>query len=948
MDAVDLSAFMGSEGTGHSEAMGTHSDGFGIHRMIEAQVGKVPHAIAAVLADEQLTYAELNSRANQLARHLQLRGLGQGGAIALFMDRSLHCLVAILAAIKAGAAYVPIDTRMPADRVAYILGDSGAVLVLVDQHGESAFRTVSAPVVTSLEIIDVEDRSIYVGDDRNLDPEFDDRNLVYCIYTSGSTGKPKGVMVHHRALINYVRWAQAQYVEPGIESFALYSSLAFDLTVTSIFVPLVSGLCIHVYPEGEQSTHPILRAVTDNQVEVLKLTPAHLQLVTEMIPDDSRIRTLIVGGEDLKVEVAAAIHKRFPRDIAIYNEYGPTETAVGCMIYRYDPASDVHGSVPIGVSIDNVRILVLDAKLNPVKENEAGEIFIAGDSVALGYRNSPEMTSRSFLADPFYPSSRMYSSGDLARRNDRGQLVMLGRKDFQLKLRGYRVEPAEVENVLIDYPGVMACTVSVTKPARGSINRATMRCKRCGLASNVPNTYYSEDGICNYCLEFDKRKDVREGYFANMEQLVAIAGEIRNKQNPTYDCLVALSGGKDSTYVLCRVVDLGLRVLAFTLDNGYLSDRAKGNIANVVKRLGVDHRYLSTQHMDAIFADSLKRHSNVCNGCFKTIYTMAIDLAIEVGVTDVVLGLSKGQLFETRMSELFREVPFDLQSFEKNLISARKIYHQVPDAVNRCLPNSRSSDPSVIEKIRFVDFYRYCHVTQEEMYRYIKSRVGWERPSDTGRSTNCLMNDVGILVHNTERGYHNYSIPYAWDVRLGHIDLQKALRELDDVKDIDLERVHTIMKQIGYEMDTGEEHGGDVALVAYYVSSAEIDESQLREHMAKKLPEYMVPVHFVRLATLPLTPNGKVNRQALPRPQRQAMKRKSAPSTPVQQTLLSIWKDVLSVDDMDIEESFFQLGGQSVTAMIMLLRVETEYKKAISPGAFVKAPTIAALAALIE
>ncbi|WP_437677701.1 amino acid adenylation domain-containing protein [Sorangium sp. So ce131] len=915
-----------------------------MHQLFEAHVERSPGAVAAVMGEESLTYRELNCRANQLARYLFSKGVRVGGSVAILMNRSPLCLVSLLAVLKTGASYVPLDLGLPAKRIEYMLSDSGAKFVLVDHESRGRLDEVDT---SESPAIDLDIDAVWEGDTSNLNLPVNGEDEVYCMYTSGSTGAPKGVMVHHRGLMNYVWWAKGQYVSDDVKSFALYSSLSFDLTVTSIYVPLISGLCIYIYADRQDNVPVINRVVDDNNVDALKLTPSHLALLRNTDLAASNLRVLILGGEDLKTEAALDVHRRSSGRIAIYNEYGPTETVVGCMIHRYDPVKDVHGSVPIGTAIDNLEIFLLDEHLNGAQPGKVGEIYIGGDGVTRGYKNKPDVTAKHFVSSPFAAGEKLYASGDLGRLNERGELLFLGRKDLQIKLRGYRIELAEIENALLSYPGIRECVVDSTRTdVHGSGGDLTY-CVKCGLASSFPNTVYAADGVCSHCVAFEKYKDVVRDYFSDMAELEAIVGEMKQEGNARYDCIVALSGGKDSTYALCRMIDLGARVLAFTLDNGYISDEAKHNIDRTVARLGVEHRYVSTEHMREIFVDSLRRHSNVCNGCFKTIYTFAINIAHEIGVRHIVMGLSKGQLFETRLSALFRASSFDNAVFEKNLLDARKIYHRIGDAVSLRLNTECVRDDAVMDRIRFVDFYRYCHVSRVEMYDYIQRKVGWSRPIDTGRSTNCLLNDVGIYVHNRERRYHNYSLPYSWDVRMGHISREEAMRELDDSTDIDVDRVQAIMDELGYTMNEDVVESAESQLVAYYVAPAEIPWSALRQFLAKTLPDYMVPTCFVQLDDIPLTPNGKVNRQALPRPdilRNNAKNQYAAPRNAVEEHLVSLWKEILRVDEVGIYDDFFALGGHSLPALMLLYNVANHFNKTIGIQEFASAPTISALA----
>ena len=917
-----------------------------VHELFETQAALTPDACAVRIGERHVTYRELNVRANQLARHLLQSAPDSSRPVAIMMDRGLTCLVSILAVLKTGVGYVPLDLSLPRARIDYILADSDANCLLVDDAARARLGDISRRCI----LVDTDDPALHAHAPHNLDVPVAPLDQAYSIYTSGSTGRPKGVMIQHRALANYVWWARNRYAGDDIRTFAFYSSISFDLTVTSIFVPLVCGREVIIYSDTVGEIPLVVRVVEDNQVDFLKLTPAHLAVIRNCDLEHSRLKVLVLGGEDLLAAHAADIYHKLGQRTRIFNEYGPTEATVGCMIHTFDPLRDTVGSVPIGVSIDHMKVHLLDEQMHPVDAGDVGEIYIEGPGVALGYRNQPELTARSFVPSPFGSGMPRYASGDLARVDARGDMIFLGRKDDQVKLRGYRIELGEVENALLAVPGVQRCTVVSTKSARYDQEAKERFCVRCGISSNYPNTVFAATGECNHCQAFESYRPVIETFFTDENEMDSIIDDMKGKNHQTYDCIVAFSGGKDSTYALCRLVDKGVRVLAFTLDNGYISEDAKQNINRVVTALRIGHRYLHTEHMNEIFVDSLRRYSNVCNGCFKTIYTFAVNLAREVGVDHIVTGLSRGQLLETRLGELLREPVFDAPSFERNVIEARKIYHRIDDAPGRRLDTRCVRDDAVMDRIRFVDFYRYCKVEREAMYAYICKRVGWSRPLDTGRSTNCLINDVGIYVHNKERRFHNYSLPYSWDVRLGHIDREAALRELDDATDVDEARVKAILDDVGYQPNETLVEASEAQLVAYYVAEEGIEQDTLRTELSKILPDYMVPTTFVQIDQIPLTPNGKVNRQALPAPD--ARKRSVAPADgprdDIERDLVELWKEILLVENIGIHDDFFALGGHSLPALMLLYRVDGKFGKTIGIQQFSTAPTIEGLARQIR
>ncbi|NTU26696.1 amino acid adenylation domain-containing protein [Bacillus tequilensis] len=423
-----------------------------LHQLFEEQAERTPEHVAIVFGDEKLTYRQLNERANRLARTLRANGLQADRLTAIISDHSIDLVVGILAVLKAGGAYVPIDPDYPKHRIQYILEDSKAEIVLTQYH----LRQRSAHAGT---IVLLDEESSYHEEHSNLERTSDAKDLAYAIYTSGSTGNPKGVLIEHRGLTNYIWWAARVYVKGEKTNFPLYSSIAFDLTVTSIFTPLVSGNAIIVFG-GEDRAALLPSIVRDSRVDIIKLTPAHLQLLHEMdIPHECRIRKLIVGGDNLSVRLARSISGRFQDQIEIFNEYGPTETVVGCMIYSFDPQKDRRESVPIGTAAANMNIYVLDAGMKPVPIGVPGEIYISGAGIARGYLNRPELTAEKFVEHPFAAGEKMYKTGDVARWLPDGNIEYLGRIDHQVKIRGYRIEIGEVEAALLQLESVKEAVV---------------------------------------------------------------------------------------------------------------------------------------------------------------------------------------------------------------------------------------------------------------------------------------------------------------------------------------------------------------------------------------------------------------------------------------------------------------------------------------------------------
>ena len=439
------------------------------HELFEAQAALTPDAVAVVDGGEQLTYGELNNRANRLAHHLRALGVGPGTQAAVLLEHSPRLLVALLGVLKAGGAYVPIDPEHPRNRIAFVLRDARCVAVLTDGPLAERLPEGAPPAV----LLDRDWPEIARASGANPAPTTTPGGLAYVIYTSGSTGEPKGVQIEHAALVNYVWWAREVYLRGEPLNFALYSTIAFDLTVTSVYVPLITGSRIHIYRKAEGRS-PLDEALTDDRVEVLKLTPSHLALLAARDNRGSRLRRLVVGGEALTTELARAVQRSFGREVEIYNEYGPTEATVGCMIHRFGAGADDRVHVPIGRPAANARVYVLDERLRPVPVGVAGELYLGGAGVARGYLGRPDLTAERFIPDPLSGEAggRLYRTGDVARRLAGGELDFLGRGDGQVKVRGFRVELGEVEAALLRHESVREATVVARGQAGADVRLA--------------------------------------------------------------------------------------------------------------------------------------------------------------------------------------------------------------------------------------------------------------------------------------------------------------------------------------------------------------------------------------------------------------------------------------------------------------------------------------------
>ncbi|MGZ5565277.1 MAG: amino acid adenylation domain-containing protein, partial [Chthoniobacterales bacterium] len=358
-----------------------------LHHLIEAQAERTPEAIAVEDESRVLTYRELNERANRLAHELQSRGVGPEILVGICLEPSTDLLAALLAVMKAGGAYVPLDPSYPPERLAFMVRDSGMQLV-ISQEKLSALLPREGVQILHLDAPLSKDENHARNPRSAAVPE----NLVYVIYTSGSTGMPKGVMVTHRGLVNYLVWAARAYDIAKGRGAPVHSSISFDLTITALFTSLLVGRTVRMLPSNLDSLDQALHSETP--FSLVKITPAHLELLWAQRYGDNRpaaTRSFIVGGEALFGR-SLDFWRRCAPEATLVNEYGPTETVVGCCVYFVPPNGTFDGAIPIGRPIANTQLYVLDEFLEPVAIGEVGELYVAGDGVARGYLNQPELS----------------------------------------------------------------------------------------------------------------------------------------------------------------------------------------------------------------------------------------------------------------------------------------------------------------------------------------------------------------------------------------------------------------------------------------------------------------------------------------------------------------------------------------------------------------------------
>jgi amino acid adenylation domain-containing protein len=430
-----------------------------IHELFEEQADKTPDNIAVVYEDSQLTYRELNERANQLARVLREKGVVPDSIVGIMVERSLEMIIGIMGILKAGGAYLPIDPEYPKDRIEYMLEDSGAGILLTQKHlrGKTAFKG---------EVIELDDEQLYTGNSSNLETVNSTDNLAYVIYTSGSTGKPKGVMIEHKSVMNILTALQKEYPLTETGSYLLKTSYTFDVSVTELFGWIIgAGRLVILERGGEKDPQAIIKKIKDESITHVNFVPSMLNMFlngvsSDVIKNIENLKYVLVAGEAISKELVSKLNSTF-RNISLQNIYGPTEITIYATNYSLEnmETAEKAANVPIGRPMQNVKAYIVDKNNNLQPIGAAGELCIGGEGLARGYLNKPELTAEKFIPNPFVQGERMYKTGDLTKWLPDGNIEFFGRIDQQVKIRGFRIELGEIENQLLKHSDIKEAVV---------------------------------------------------------------------------------------------------------------------------------------------------------------------------------------------------------------------------------------------------------------------------------------------------------------------------------------------------------------------------------------------------------------------------------------------------------------------------------------------------------
>ena len=860
-----------------------------LHQPFERQAAATPDAVALAFEDESLTYRELNERANRLAHHLRALGVGTESVVAVMMERCVELVVGLLATLKAGAAYLPLDPSYPAQRLSFMLEDARPKVLLTQQRLRDSVSVPEGGVVLALD----EEGELSRQPSDNPRVELDANNLAYVIYTSGSTGRPKGVMVSHRAIANRVLWMTHRFAFDSSERVLQKTSSSFDASVWELFAPLcVGGRLVLARPGGERDSAYLVEAVDKHGITTLQLVPSMLQVVLgeERFSGCSSLRRVFCGGEALGADLRDRFHGLQAAEL--HNLYGPTEAAIDAT--HWPCARGEQGVVPIGRPIGNVRVYVLDKGMRPAPVGVAGELYIGGVGLARGYMGRASLTAERFVPDPFSgePGARLYRTGDAARHRADGAVEYLGRGDEQVKVRGYRIELGEIESALRAHEGVKEAAV-IAREEAGGHRRLVAYVVPAGGESRVvvdEQLYTLPNGLRVAHVNRNEAEVIYKEIFEDETYLQH--GVTLNDGDCVFD--VGANIGLFSLFVQRRCP--AAAVYAFEpVPPVFDKLRANATLHGANTRL-----------FDYGLSDRSKETKITFYPNWSGMSGVYADMAEDEAVTRAYLENRDASLMQYA-DELLEE-RFKTETYDCRLRSLSEVIReQGVERIDLLKVDVEKSELDVLRGIEEADWKKIKQVVMEA--------------HDLGGQ---LAEIVSLLRQ------HGFDLTYEQDASQQNTALYN------------LYAVHPSRDEAAPSRrpsDARLMRGPTEALTA----------AALGEFLQERLPDYMIPAAFVLLDALPRTSNGKLDRLALPAPDAaRPDEGPQTPRTPVEELLAHVWSQVLGLSRVGVHDNFFELGGDSLMVTQLVSRLRQVFNVQLSLRTIFERPTVALLSEVVE
>lgn len=967
-----------------------------IHNIFEQTTKKFPDKTAIIFGNFHLSYYLLNKQANQIARYLKSLGVTTNDVVGVALNRSANTIISILAVLKSGGAYLPIDIEFPMERIESIIQNSNLKYLIIDEINFNKYQALNIPFLINIDEITQE---LQHYSDNNID-DFDESpgSLAYIIYTSGSTGNPKGVAIKHISLLNYIKWADKYYPNSQrLVGTILHSSVAYDMSITSIFLPLVRGQSIIVLPQ-EQSIFSL-----KNQVQCcfIKLTPSHIKLIDTYFLNLIDCNSLIIGGEDLQYN--CFINKK---NIAarFFNEYGPTEATVGCSVYEFSKFFQ-NGKVPIGRPIMNAEIYILDKFLQPLPIGAIGEIYIGGAVLAKEYVNSSEMTKSRFIQNPFvlHKSVWLYKTGDLAKFLSTYDIQYLGRTDKQVKVRGYRIELEEINSTLENAPEIkhavsilhdnqiVSYVVRHEFQDSSNVDLAKIRIRNW---STVYKTVYKNDNQ-NMLEEF-------VGWTSHYSNDQILIHEMEAWAFETAERILDLKPKK----VLEIGSGTGIIVKRVAPHcSSYLATDLSSNAIENIKLL--KHHYQELKHVEVIHEDAI--------GVFRFIKERDYDLIILNSVIQYFPDIyylqnvvfkslqilnKNGKIFigdvrNCRLLDLYYSSVYAYRN--KNNISFSQASQFIEESFKQ--EEELAIDPIYFYKLQVeiesikdikvqLKYGNYSNELNKFRYDVIldcssnKTLVEINKWYNYQETPICIKEIETILSSTDKIGIRHIKnskltadIEFLNQIKGTYYDMDKGINPND---------LKALANKMNFYMETNllnDYQNGEYDIIfiknnqsnysyKFIVENSSMRFSEIklfnnplkREkhnhftntmmlYLNQKLPQYMIPSHINILDSLPINQNGKLEVTKLPLPKKSYISDYEINiMTDTERKIHNIWSKLLGMDSVSIgvNDNFFFLGGTSILLINLLETIRKHFSLELSLEKLFKNPTIKYISILID
>jgi len=882
-----------------------------IKELFEEQAAKTPEHTAVIFEDRKLTYRELNSRANKLASILMQKGMKRNDHIPVLIEHSLELVISLLAVMKIGAAFVPVDVNWPEMRIKKIITDLNSKIVLTAREPLWQGEETDQYSFLKVQSGDLE------GIEKNPEVKIDREDLIYIIYTSGSTGEPKGVMIPHRGILNRFQWMNDYFGKGSAKSVLQTTRYVYDSAVWQIFWPLINGGQVVVLPPSYTLTaENISELIKKHQVTLTDFVPSVFNMIVNQMSGTeeqkerfSSLKNIILGGEEITARTTHEFLKKYP-DINITNLYGPTEVSIGSIYHQVK--GDEGEQIPIGKPIANLEVYILDKNSNLMPPGISGEICLGGKGVGLGYLNNKEKSNQVFVDNPFRPGEKMYRTGDLARWDDNGSIYFLGRKDSQIKIRGFRIELREIENKILD-SGLVEQSLAVVK-------------------NDANNNKY----LCSYIVKKKNNLEAlssQEKIRYSRQILLKAWGEEGQTILKNTTALVVGAGGSGSTILMQLALTGFGKIIVADPDVVELSNLNR-QFMHDESRIGQNKALSAKQTIERV-------NPNVKVTAYPGKVTQ--DNIAELGAdADVIFDNADDGQAKIAVSKfaVAKGIPHVIASMlEMN--SYAIIYNPPYTPCYHCIYD--------IEKLNAI---KELEITDEN---YKKSPYP-VNASSLFVSTGFAVNEViKILLGIDEPAYNKFL--------LFNQVISKDIFESDGYKILTYAFSDHFKKSCieqGYDWEEGWNGGildeieikpdpqcpvcGKVHKQKQRTHEAKREDTLtlLKNYLKQHLPEYMIPAYFVELDKIPLTAGGKIDRRALPEPKMRIADAYAPPQTAMEKELVGMWAEELNIekDIIGIDSSFFNLGGHSLKVVNLISKIQKRYAVRISLPDMFKLPTI--------